>query len=536
MCGAGCGSANQTFTFTGMDTVGFIGDLYRFRLCHEGVAGGLTFTIANNVSGVYQFSHGTVPSCDSGYINFSIFDANSSGVADFTLSVWSSAPNAVNALVLVDSFGGVDRLHNHTEVMTWNASLDRFVSGEEHEYYESGSVNVSFDCYGNVSSVQNQTGNLMSVTVNNADPFLVLDSIWDWFSGQQSFVSGVAAKYPLSVPFLNVSAVCSDVNLDSIVFNLSYFNGSLIDSHTFSVFGDVGGVMRNYSQGNFSTNFSFLDGTFGYYLVAWCNDTDGASVSFNRSFTAENDVSVAAWINSSPLQVTNVPAVLNWSCTDVEGESSVAYLFINNTNLSAPNQTGGTGYSFSLGEGVWNLSVWCSDSFRNGSLSGLLLTYRSACLINLSVPCAGCRYQDNEINAGLSCTNGISITSCSYFINDFAPYVVSNCSDFNITAERGWNVLVVNVTGNGVSTGVVRSFFAKDMDAGIWDYPVIWFLIAVCVLVGLFAAHSGLGIFYVVSGLLVFILGLNLFIFSKWVGGIVCVVGLLGGLLMVVKK
>ncbi len=522
--GGACTYINHTVAFTGLHVgagFSFIKDIYRFQLCHNGGVRS-DFVISTNCTESYSLDKNLIPLCSAGYLNFTIESANCSGIADVNLSVWSTGNIPNKALRLVDDFVGIDRMTNESDIdMVYNLTSGLWLASHVHEYYEHGSTNISVNCTAD-GSIENETG-IMTVVVVNIPPVNVLSSIWDWFTDEVTFTDNVEMKYPL-ISGINITGVCADDDLANVTLYLNYSsNNSNIDTKIFNVAPPIASGNINYTQSNFSTNFSFLDGTLGYIFQSCCEDTTNNITCVQAAFTAENDAPVIAWSNGTSVEVGVVPTILNWTCVDAEGETGTSYLFIDAPNLSVtPNQTGGSGYSFSLDEGTYNLTVICADTFRNSSQDDLTVLYQMACTFNASSPCDGCRYPDNELSGSMHCDNNVTITSCTYSINDFTAQTISNCSAFNFTAERGWNrMYILGQTAVG-SVNVTVNFWAKDQDASIFMFPVLWAMLLV--MFAGFAFGRRHGIFYVIGGIAGSVVGYQLIAFSVVLGIVFAVI------------
>ena len=510
ICDSGCDTTNKTFTFTGFNTGGFIQDIYRFRLCRDTPASDNTFTIANNCSGVYTFNYATIPSCAAGYVNFTLTDGNCSGEPDRNLSIWSSAAAQNKALVIVDSFGGVDMEHNHTANLTWNSTSQLFNTVIIHEYYEHGTQIIDVSCHANTTGISNASVEL-SIVVVNIPPIIIIENAWWWLLDNfVSFTSNLEGKYPLLSTF-NVSGLVIDDDFDTTIYNLNYSNnGTLI--HTVSTTEKQSVI--NYTQNNFSTNFSFLDGLHGYVFQVIANDTTGNVSVLQRSFTAENLAPTASWINVTG-GISSTPTTFNWTCTDSEEEVSTAFVFVNGTLNDSG--VGLTGFMFNFTGGTYELDVNCEDTFRNGSNDTILVSFFEACMIQLIGVVDGERYSDNTISGSVNCSNSVVVSSCSYEINDFASVSITNCSDFTVSAERGWNSMNFTINAGLLNQGSsLLNFWAKEYDSTVFDYPVLWIMVLV-MLFG-FALGTRFGVFYLVGGMAGIIVGFQLIAFSVMLG------------------
>ena len=517
ICTVGCDTTNYTIAFNGLTTETYNHDYYRLRLCHNGNPVGRTFTIANNNSGVYTYPYSVIRDCDLGYTNFSLLDGNSSG-KDIELSVWSNGV-AVTSLVLVDNWLEIDRDINDTaDNMTWNGSI--FLS-DLHEYHEHGSYNIFVDCQANITDIENKTGQNVTLLVENVPPVIFIDDIWDWFAGLQTFTNGVTAYYPLQST-VNISGACLDDDLFNAYVNLSYANGTLIYSNTFMDGTGIIPTSVNFTQGNFSTNVSYLNGDLAYTMGAYCNDSTANITHLTRTFKAINNIPTISWTNTTPLLVGQSTFDLNWSCSDTEGETTTSYLFINNTNMSAPNQTGGSGYDFGLSANTYNFSVMCADSFRNSTMSTILVTYTPQCVLVVGGLTANERYRTENVTINASCSNGINLTSCSVEINDYAPETF-NCTSDTITLEVGDNKLNISVIDVGTfQTDQEVRVFAKKRNSTIADYMLLFVLVGLSVALLWFANSkydAPIGHFFVVGS--IGLTGYFLISLSIWVSAFV---------------
>lgn len=516
ICASGCDFSNKTANFTGLTTQAFVNDFYEMELCHVSNPA-RDVTISTNCSESFTIPFQNIPLCAAGVLNVSINSQNCSGQSSVLMSVTSGATASGHATVLVDDTLIIHRRHNHTEDLIFNVSLQLWHSDDIHLFEEHGSESINVSCFENATGLlQNQTS-LLNITVVNIPPVIIIDEIWWWLLTDGIFFSdGITAKYPLQET-LNITSQCVDDDVFQVITYLNYSgNGTNIDTH---VNGGSVGFQINYTRSNFSTDLTFLDGDVGYVFQTWCNDTTGNISSDQKNFTVVNLIPVTTWLNSSPLTVPSVPRVINWSCVDDEEETGNSFLFIDAPNLSvSPNQTGGSGYVFNLEEGTYNFTVLCSDSFRNSTQDDLSLIFQAQCTLNVSSPCDGCRYADNELMFSSECSNSVNITSCSFAINDFVAQSLTSaqCSNFNFTAERGWNTMLVMANTDVGSVNVTINFWAKDQDASIFMFPVLWSMLLV---MGFsFLMGSVYNVFYVIGGIAGLVVGFQLIAFSVTLG------------------
>lgn len=483
VCVSGCNESNYTRQFDGVETEGFERGIIRTRLCRVGTAVDSNYFITTNCSASsYSFSYSTLPLCSIGYVNVSIIDKNCSGVSSINLSVWSNAAAAAKRLRVVNSFLGYDVEHNHTGVLYYNSSLGTFVSNRTFEYYEHGYKNITINCYANISGVQNQTGSVLTVAVENVPPVLSFGTVWYWLlTDPVAFTELYAAGYPL-FSTVNLSGFAFDDDLDTVKVYLNFSNGTNINTVT-----QTGSVVRqNYTQGNFSTNLSFIKGEAGYYWQLWANDSTSNVSSIQRLFYAANTLPKGFWVNASGGAYGEIPLVFNYSCTDAELQTRNASIWINDTyNVSILN---GTNFTFNNGIGTWNLTMQCCDSFQCDQNRTLLFSYSPFCMVSIYGMCNGCRYQDNTINTSLNCTNGVIPQNCWYSINDYAPVLIENCSSsFTILAENGMNDMTLTVESSSVNGTEQLYFWAKDYDSDSFsDYSVMFVMLIVSFVMLLF--------------------------------------------------
>ena len=124
------------------------------------------------------------------------------------------------------------------------------------------------------------------------------------------------------------------------------------------------------------------------------------------------------------------------------------------TNHPVPNASAVL-YSGAYADGYYNLTVACNDTFGNGTSASVFFTKSTACIVNITGICDGCRYQDDSITGMIiGCSNNVSITSAAYSINDFAFVSISNTSSFVVNLERGWNRIIFNVS-SAVILGII---------------------------------------------------------------------------------
>lgn len=515
VCDGVCDSTNKTFTFTDLHTGGYQQDIFRFKLCKVGSNPIKSVTVSTNCSYSESIVYPVIPLCSVGYINLSLNSSACADSPDLTLSVWSDATSASKALVLVNTYGGVDRVHNASQSnMTWNATLGRFVS-LPHEYYEHGSHIFYVDCMANVSGVENQTGSYVNITVANLPPTISISSIWDSISLYSAFVNDVSKKYPFSgSETINVSGGCQDDDLFNAGVNLTFQNGTLIYEISWLATDNQVPTTVNFTRTNFSVETTYLSGTLKYYFGGYCNDTSGDRSSAVRSFTARNLAPTVSWINSSPLITGNVPVTINFSFSDPEGESGIHYIYLNNNNLSDPNiTTTATGYVFNLSEGTWNVSVRGQDSFFNSTTADFLLSYNMACLLSVDGLEDKARYRTTNQSLSTSCLNGINITGCYLSINKYAEEEF-NCSSDSVNLEIGSNDINVRVLANGINTTTFLRVYAKQDQAGIAAFVIMIILALIAFFGFVMGASTGIPIYGIFAGIVVGILGFYVFAFS----------------------
>ena len=159
--------------------------------------------------------------------------------------------------------------------MSFDVATQTFIS-EEHEYYDHGSYNATINCF---SSAASNYSELFDVTVVNAPPKLFVSGIWWWLLGgfETAFTPSIQARYPL-LSSINVSGGCQDDDLFSAGVSLNYTNGTLIFQQSFLVSENQVPASVNFTQGNFSTAETFLNGSSEYVFSAYCNDTSNNKI------------------------------------------------------------------------------------------------------------------------------------------------------------------------------------------------------------------------------------------------------------------
>jgi len=533
ICTAGCDTNNYTVTFGNIDTDDYIKTVVKTKLCKNSPTIN-TFTIDTNCSISQTFSNNLIPLCSQGYANIIYETTTCGGKSDINVSLWSSSTTLSKALVVIDSFLGIDNFHNATNInMTWNPSLGVFLS-EEFEQYKHGSYSAYINCYALNGSIENQSSTFV-YTIANKKPNIFLDSIWWWLlTDPVVFTPSIQARYPLSNT-INISGGCQDDDLASAGINLTYTaNGTLIYQTNFLSSDNQVPSQVNFTQSNFSTETDYLDGILEYNFGGNCTDTTGNTSYIVRRFAAINDLPVVTWSNTSPVLIGGVPTVINWSVTDEELETTTCYLRQNGTlNVSG---VGLVGHTVNVSVGTYNYSVVCQDSFRNSTQNDLLLSFSENCMpfVYGDIEDGG-RYRELVKTIGVNCTNGISITNCWYHTNKYSWEEISNCSLFNITLQKGWNDLSI-VVDDGFNTSSSFSVWATDPDSNVFDYVLLWVYFIALALFYSLAVLTGMGVFYAFGGFMGILIGFELVALSPWIGLVVGVAILIGSLTLLILK
>lgn len=535
VCNTGCDYTNRTYEVTNLETEGYINDFVRLKLCRDDSLTTKTYTVHTSCGYLQTFSYGSVPLCANGYGDLFLNTTACGGaVTSANVSLWTSGSPNANELRMVDSLIGLDRLHNHSQLLLWNDSFKTFV-GLEREYYGAGFKEQNINCYANVSGINN-VSSTFNITVSNVPPVVFIDQIWDFLTGTVLFNGVVPSmRRPLSsAGTINITGGAVDDNLDSCSFNLSFENETVINNFTLFLSGAPLSGSVNYTQSNFSVEDDYLDGTKKYLWNVTCNDTDGNFTLSDVSFTAENARPVVSWTNTTPLLVGTMPVIINWTVTDYEGETPFCYLLQNGTlNTSG---SGLLGHTVNLSNGDYNFTVLCSDSLRNSTAATLILSYTEGCLIDVIGLYDGGRYDVLDHNLQINCSNSVTPESCYFSINDYANETVANCSDFNISLHRGKNDLVFSTLNGGVMQTELVGVHAFNKNATLWDFPYLFILIALLVVFIIAASYYRipiLGVGIVVIGCLV---GIELAMFSLWASVSVILLGFVAGLAAIFWK
>jgi hypothetical protein len=320
-------------------------------------------------------------------------------------------------------------------------------------------------------------------------------------------------KYPLFGSTINITGVCADTDFSDWQLNLSFSNGTLIES----VSGSSLNVSRQKSAALFSKNASFLDGSLYYDVALTCNDTSNNKTTVTKPFYALNIMPSSSISNASGSIYSYSPTI-GFVCSDPEGEISAAYVYVNgvfNTSMVVSNGSLNM-YVSNLSVGSHNVSVICNDSFRNSTSSSILFTYTTLCALNISGLESNKRYIDTAKTISMGCTNGLNISACGYSINKFEGGSISNCSNFNITLESGYNKVIFVYVSNGLSKSVeFVNVFAKQNQSGLASYIVLIILVLVSAVLLIWFGGSGqIPVIGMLSGVCLVIVGLYVFAFS----------------------
>ena len=526
------GSLNVTYEMTGLEINEVNNDIVRLKLCRvSGLKNAIWATNCTGVSPV-TIESGEMPLCSNGYLDYGLNITDCNGFSSVNLSVWSTATTPSNAIRVVDGRMGLDRSINVTSNnMTWNSSFNRFLS-DEYESYGYGSISLDYDCQTNISGVDNQTGNTAVLGINNTAPRVVVDEVWYWLlSSPTPFVSGGSYKYPLENTF-NISGKCLDSPGETleVQIDLKYDNASVINTVNFT---SPLPSSINYIQSNFSTEINYLSGLLDYTISVTCCDDGNLCDSSSDTFSAENSVPVASWINSSG-SISNIPSVYNWTCVDPELSTTTPYLFVNGTLNTT---IGSTGFWFNYPEGSYELNISCADSFRNStSHDSIVVVFSQACMPQIFGLQDNGRYRNNSVLLSANCSNGIVLTECNLFVNKYVGETF-NCSGDRVILEVGRQDFIVQVSDGLNPVNVSYVMYAKKVnDSGMGAYlTVIFLVVALGLLMIVYNRYLKLGALAVLIGLGGFVLGTYLLAFSYWAAGLVMVGSLMFVLYEVIK-
>lgn len=127
------------------------------------------------------------------------------------------------------------------------------------------------------------------------------------------------------------------------------------------------------------------------------------------------------------------------------------------------------------------------------------------------------RFQNTPTDIGFVCSNNASIASCWYSINRFHTEYESNCSRLNMTLQLGRNDVVVWMN-NGSNASGEYTIYVSSQAASIWDLTLLWVSILVYAFMLWIGVKSGYGVFYLLSCIPAFFLGLEVMTFSVTAG------------------
>lgn len=534
VCGSGCNvTDNYRVYFTGMPTSGFEFDEFKFRLCKQGAA--TSVTINSNCSSATQTLSTEMPLCTAGQLNFSWKNTACSGKSDFFIDVNNTQAFA-QRVRLIDGFVGVDRFRNDSDNMTYWSNVSGFVSPDEHEHYSHGNRSAYFNCYVNISRVNNASSSL-NYAVQNDNPTAFFNLISDYYNGPLAFANNIVMKYPIAGT-LNVSATCDDddINLSASYLNLTFTNGTVIQSDVFT----VPGILVNYTISNFSVNALRSS-------KLHCEDTGGLTSDVVRNFNASNLYPIPYFINASGGVYSYTPTFAYY-CYDPDWTAAVGanvrtWIFANGTYMATNgmmNSNATVTYNTALlGANYWQLDVVCYDSlFNSTSNATLFYTYSPACIPVVTGILDNERYRNNNITVGFNCSNSLNLTSCDVRINKFASESM-NCTEQLIILELGRNDLVFNLTtttGNSITQNY--TVYAKRLNEGglgAYAVPVILAL-TILFLLWAYANFMRMGSIALLIGLGGCVLGVTVLAWSFWAGGFIMVASIMWALIEVMRE
>lgn len=523
--GGACAQSNKTVSQVA-DTNTFLMDTFRSRLCRNSATTPDAKYIVRCAGGVGingTITASTIPLCAAGYKNVTIDSTACVGASTtVNVSIWTTGNTLAKGYTIVNKLVGFDRYRNEVNKdLLWSPGEEIWRGITAYEYYTHGTkfVNITCNDTGGWSLGQN-----VSFYVVSRNPGVLFNYIADWFRNETNFVNGVSMFYPL-FDGINTSVFCVDESAGSYSVNLTFENGTVIYGRTGS--GSPG--THSWGQSNFSTSLNYINGILGYDLDVLCIGDDNLTGYGSRRFYATNTAPTVTWVNASGGAYSGSPS-FSFTYVDTEEASGACYAVLNDTlnQTFTPVVSGAVSvFSKTYVDGSYNLSVVCADSFRNSSTATLLFTKSTACIFNITGLVDGARYMSVVQPVVVACSNGVSITSCSYTINDYAALIPSNCSGFNMTLLFGGNKIKINATDAvGVSTLFEVQVFALKENASVGDFmPMIVLLILTVLLVLAYVAFGMAHVFALLVFVAAVVLGWNLVGISLWAAIVVWIFG-----------
>jgi len=182
------------------------------------------------------------------------------------------------------------------------------------------------------------------------------------------------------------------------------------------------------------------------------------------------------------------------------------------------NQSGVfTGFLFNDSVGSYLLNVTCEDSFFNSTFDSITLDYNVVCIPVFTGLSYNARFRNNIVPFSVVCENNVSLSDCSYSINEFASEGFDCSVVNNLTLEVGVNNIVFSLSDGVNLVDTEIRVYAKQSQSGLAGYVGL-FLVLIIFGIGMWAYMSFgkpiiLGIFAV---LVLGVFGAFVLSFSIW--------------------
>ena len=149
----------------------------------------------------------------------------------------------------------------------------------------------------------------------------------------------------------------------------------------------------------------------------------------------------------------------------------------------------------------------------------MVLIPSSLACANISTSLVEGRYRDSDLSGlNLTCA-GAAPASCYYSINDFANTTISNCSNFSINSELGWNRINMCVSNGTSGNCTSLNFWAKKLSGGTSsDYAVMIVTLIISIMLFLLGGFLAARIFWFLAGVGGLVLGYEMIAFSMFAG------------------
>ncbi len=385
-------------------------------------------TNVTNCSIVGNAWSGTLGGLSDGINNITVWANDSVGNINATVRYWTRDTDAPD--ITIDTPAN----QSYSQIFVWaNVTLDQ--ATDWCGYSMNGTANVSMSN----DSITHYFANISAGEGQQNITFWCNDTL-----GNMNVTSVVLFRFDVTFP--------TDLSI-VLPVNITYPSTSRTLNYTFTE-TNVDTCWYEYNSGNTTigscanTSFSALDNQQST-LILWINDTAGNTNSSSVTFTVDTDAPditvnnpVNSTINSDAFNFTYTD--VNCSVYSLNGGANVT-----NCSIAGSEWTG----SFSISDGVHNVTVWANDSMGNTN-STVRYWIRDTAIapptinnpVNSTINSDAFNFTYSEVNCSVySLDAGTNVTNCSVTGNEWmGTLTVGSDGNHNITvwvndSAGNWN-------------------------------------------------------------------------------------------------